>query len=137
MTVMTRTLTVIFAIATLWLCPTAQAQNDQTPASVPPAAPGQRAITFDPDAFKIPNAPTDYNVGKTDPDTPQNSKPDFAIPNKFDLGKYSLHVGTANGIADLAPKPSIDPSDGLSRPTSRVSPLNKSFYGLTLTAPIH
>jgi hypothetical protein len=131
MTVMTRIVAALVALA--FVAPGSALRAQQAPdvQTVPTA---QGFQSYDPNVFNLPKS--DFDFGKSGPGKYQNDKSGIAAPNKFDLGQYSLRLGTTNGVADLAPKSSIDPGDGVARSTSRVSPLNKNFYGLTLTTPI-
>ncbi len=129
---MNRIATAIVALSFVALCSALHAQQAPEAQTVPTA---QGFQTYDPNVFNLP-AKSDFDFGTNGPGKYQNDKSGIAVPNQFDLGQYSLHLGTTNGIADLAPKSSVDPGDGVARSTSRVSPLNKNFYGLTLTTPI-
>lgn len=109
------------------------------PSHFEPAAPG--ADLLDPNLLKIPHAASVRDHGKFEARNAQTDKPDLTIPDTIDLGKSMLRFDASRSAINSGPRVGIDALDpsvlnpGI--PARKDSPLTPSYFGLTLTTPIH
>ena len=132
-------LAAIFAFAVLSLAKAAnkdEAAVAPPPSHFEPAAPGQNLL--DPNLFNFSRVAPNYDAGKFNTNKFQTESPGVKLPTTIDLGKSKLRFDTSR---DPGTRVGIDEKDpallnpGI--PVRKDSPLTPSYFGLTLTAPIH
>ena len=104
-----------------------------------PPAVESPSVKFNPDIFKLPVAP-DFGTGGFSVPKPESDKA-VALPDRVDLGGSVLRFDTSRDALAAAPKTGIDEADqSVLNPgirTRKDSPLQPSYFGLTLTTPTH
>jgi hypothetical protein len=136
----------IFMLAAMLatLSPARAAEPDQVAVAPPPshfepAAPG--ADLLSPNLLKIPHAASVPDKGKFEARNAQKDQPDMKIPDTIDLGKSLLRFDASRSAISSGPRVGIDGLDpsvlnpGI--PVRKDSPLTPSYFGLTLSTPIH
>lgn len=120
------------------------ADTDQVTVAPPtshfePAAPG--ADPLDRKLLKIPHAASVPDKGKFEARNAQTDQPDMKIPDTIDLGKSMLRFDASRSAISSGPRVGIEALDpsvlnpGI--PVRKDSPLTPSYFGLTLSTPIH
>jgi len=106
------------------------------PSLFEPAAPGQALL--DPKLFKFSRAAPTYDTGKMVIERFEKESPGVTLPTTIDLGKSMLRFDTSRNPGTRVGIDEKDPAllnPGI--PVRKDSPLTPSYFGLTLTAPIH
>jgi len=96
---------------------------------------------LDPDLFKLPQLAPNYDLDKLDLSRFRKEAPEFALPDRIDLGSYMLHLDTSRKGIDSAPRAGIDSGETSNLnsvlPTPKQSSIIPNYFGLKLTTPMH
>ena len=132
-------LAAIFMLA-VWQPAHATDKDDMAVAPPPshfePAASGQNLL--DPKLFKFSRTAPTYDTGKMVIERFEKEAPGVTLPTTIDLGKSMLRFDTSRNPGTRVGIDEKDPAllnPGI--PVRKDSPLTPSYFGLTLTAPIH
>lgn len=133
---------VLAAFLVLAALPPHNAARGQQAAGAPPTqfepAPAAPPL-LDPNLFKLPPSAPNYELDKLDFGKFRKDPPNLALPNRIDLGSYSLHFDTGRKGIDSALRAGVDNGEmsnlNLVLPVPKQSPILPNYFGLKLTAP--
>ena len=133
---------VLAAFLVLVALPPHNAARGQQAAGAPPTqfAPAPAAPPLlDPNLFRLPHSAPDYDLDKLDLSRFRKDTPDFALPNRIDLGSSILHFDTGRKGIDSALRAGVDNGEMSNLnsvlPVPKQSPILPNYFGLKLTAP--